>query len=66
LLRVSGETGTDGIALADDWKEFNYSFDVQGVQSVELVCEFRGPPGGVGEIEAASLRLIRKEPGTKR
>ena len=66
MLRVSGERATDGIALSDEWKTLAYSFDVRGVETVELVCEFRGPPGGVGEIDAASLRLVRKEPASKR
>jgi len=65
LLRVSGDSGTEGIALADDWKEFSYGFDVRGNESVELVCEFRGPPGGVGEFDASSLHLKRIGPARK-
>lgn len=60
IFRISGETRTDGFALADGWKTYTYEFDIRGVESVELVCEFRGPPGGVGEIDAASLRLVKK------
>ncbi len=42
------------------------SADVRGAQSVELICEFRGPPGGVGEFDTASLRLTRKGSESKR
>jgi hypothetical protein len=66
ILRISGESGTDGLTLTDsEWKTMTYSFDVRGKESVELVCEFRGPPGGVGEFDAASMRLTRKESATK-
>ncbi len=62
MLRVSGETATGGLALTDnEWKTISYSFDVRGKESVELVCEFRGPPGGVGEFDGTSLRLVKKE-----
>lgn len=64
LLRISGETRTNGIGLSDDWKTFKYEFDVRGMENVELVCEFRGPPGGVAEIDAASMRLTRKGAAT--
>ena len=60
VLRISGDNKTDGITLSEDWKTVSYSFDVRGAQSVELICEFRGPPGGIGEFDAASLRLTRK------
>jgi hypothetical protein len=60
LLRISGENRMEGIGLAEDWKTFSYEFDVRGRDSVELVCEFRGPPGGVGEFDAGSMRLTRK------
>jgi len=62
LLRTSGDSNTDGITLSDDWKTITYAFDVRGLESIELVCEFRGPPGGVGEFDATTLRLIRKSP----
>jgi hypothetical protein len=66
MLRISGETGTEGLALsADEWKTLSYTFDVGGHESVELVCEFRGTPGGVGEFDAASLRLVKKEAGKR-
>jgi len=62
ILRISGESGTDGLTLTDnEWKPITYSFDVRGKESVELVCEFRGPQAGVGEFDAASLRLVKKE-----
>jgi spore coat protein H len=60
VLRISAETKSEGIAISDDWKTLSYAFDVRGMQSVELVCEFRGPPGGIGEFDAASMRLTRK------
>jgi hypothetical protein len=59
MLRISGETSTVGIAAARDWREFRYAFDVRGVESVELVCEFRGPAEGVGEFDLGSMRLTR-------
>jgi spore coat protein H len=66
MLRISGETGTDGLSLTDnEWKTINYTFEVRGHESLELVCEFRGPPGGVGEFDASSLRLTRKAPPAK-
>jgi len=66
MLRISGHNGTDGFSLTDnEWKAISYSFEVRGKQSVELVCEFRGLPGGVGEFDAASLRLTRKEPAAR-
>jgi hypothetical protein len=60
MLRISGETRTEGLAMAEDWKTFKYEFDVRGAENVELVCEFRGSPGGVGEFDASSMRLTRK------
>src|SRR2546421_3312975 len=60
MLRISGETRTEGLAMAEDWKTLKYEFDVRGAENVELVCEFRGPPGGVGEFDVASMRLTRK------
>jgi hypothetical protein len=67
MLRISGENGTDGLTLSDnEWKTITYTFDVRGKESMELVCEFRGPPGGVGEFDAGSLRLIRKNGAEKR
>jgi len=65
MLRISGETRTEGMGTADDWNTFRYDFDVRGRENVELVCEFRGPPGGVGEFDAASMRLMRNAPGAK-
>jgi hypothetical protein len=65
MLRISGETRTEGMGTADDWKMFRYEFDVRGRENVELVCEFRGPPGGVGEFDAASMRLMRNAPVPK-
>ena len=65
MLRISGETRTEGMGTADDWKTFRYEFDVRGRENVELVCEFRGPPGGVGEFDTASMRLMRKGPEAK-
>jgi hypothetical protein len=61
MLRISGETRTDFLTTAnDDWKTLTYSFDVTGLEQVELVCEFRGPAGAVCEFDTASLALTRK------
>jgi spore coat protein H len=59
MLRISGETSTDGLGVARDWREFRYGFDVRGVESVELVCEFRGPAEATGEFDLGSMRLTR-------
>lgn len=63
ILRISGERSTKGIAITDAWKPLSYEFGVNGIDNVELVCEFRGR--GSGEFDAASLRLLRKRPGSK-
>lgn len=59
ILRISGERSTEGIAIAGDWKTLSYEFDVNGVEDVELVCEFRGPQGS-GYFDVNTLRLVRK------
>lgn len=64
MLRVSGETKTDAFVASEDFKTLAYSFDVRGVEQVEFVCEFRGPEGSC-EIDASTLRLVRKGPPTK-
>ena len=61
MLRISGDTETKGILIAEEWKALSYTFDVRGLEDVELVCEFRGPKGA-GEFEAGSLRLVQKGP----
>ncbi len=61
ILRISGERSTKGIAITDEWKALQYEFEVNGIDNVELVCEFRG--AGFGEFDATSLRLRRKRPG---
>lgn len=63
MLRVSGETKTDGFVASEDFKTVTYSFDVRGVEQVEFVCEFRGPEGSC-EIDASTLRIVRKGPPT--
>jgi hypothetical protein len=65
MLRISGETKTDGITLTDQWKEIRYPFEVKGVEDVELVCEFRGPPGAMAEFDVATMKLVRVEAGEK-
>lgn len=62
ILRMSGERSTQGIAITDEWKILSYEFDVQGVEDVEIICEFRGPARTSGFFEAGSLRLVRKGP----
>lgn len=64
MLRISGETKTDGFETPADWKTLTYSFDVRGMEQVEFVCEFRGPEGSC-EIDAGTLRLTRKGPASK-
>jgi spore coat protein H len=64
MLRISGETKTDGFETPADWKTLTYSFDVRGLEQVEFVCEFRGPEGSC-EIDAGTLRLTRKGPASK-
>jgi spore coat protein H len=60
ILRVSGERSTRGITIADEWKPLSYEFTVNGIEDVELVCEFRGPQGS-GFFDVSSLRLVRRE-----
>jgi len=64
MLRVSGETKTNGFETPADWKTLTYAFDVRGLEQVEFVCEFRGPEGAC-EIDASTLRLTRKGPPSK-
>jgi spore coat protein H len=64
MLRVSGETKTNGFTAPADWKTLTYAFDVRGLEQVEFVCEFRGPEGTC-EIDASTLRLTRKGPASK-
>ena len=59
MLRISGETSTDGLTVAKQWQTISYEFDVRGIEEVELVCEFRGP-GGMGELDLDSMKLTRK------
>jgi hypothetical protein len=65
MLRISGETKTEGIALTDQWKQFRYPFEVKGVEDVELVCEFRGPPGAMAEFDVNTMKLVRAGVGEK-
>lgn len=64
LLRISGERATSGIAITEDWKPFSYTFEVRGLEDVELVCELRAPEGQA-EFAADSLRLLRHGPPQK-
>ena len=64
ILRISGERSTKGITISDQWKPLSYEFEVQGMENVELVCEFRGL--GSGEFDAGSLRLLRKRSGREK
>ena len=57
-MRVSGERSVEGITVSDEWKTLRYEFEVQGVEDVELVCEFRGAQG-MGWFDLNSLRLVR-------
>ena len=61
MLRISGERATTGITITDEWKTLTYSFDVRGLEDVELVCELRAAEGW-GEFAANTLRLTRKGP----
>ena len=63
MLRVSGETRTNGFVATEESKTLTYAFDVRGLEQVELVCEFRGPEGAC-EIDASTLRLTRKGPAS--
>jgi hypothetical protein len=65
MLRISGETSTDGLTVTGEWKALRYTFEVRGSEEVLLVCEFRSPGGGLGEFDAGSLRLVRKAPAKK-
>jgi hypothetical protein len=65
MLRISGETSTEGLTVAKQWQTISYGFDVRGLEDVELVCEFRGP-GGLGEFDLDSMRLTRKGSGAKK
>ena len=58
ILRMSGERSVEGITISEGWKELRYTFEVQGVEDVELVCEFRGAQG-MGSFDVNSLRLVR-------
>jgi hypothetical protein len=58
ILRMSGERSVEGITISDEWKTLRYEFEVQGVEDVELVCEFRGAQG-MGWFDVNSLRLVR-------
>jgi hypothetical protein len=58
-LRVSGERVPNGV-VAGEWTSLRYEFEVNGIDNVELVAEFRGPRGS-GFFDPASLRLSRKE-----
>ena len=59
MLRVSGETSTDGIVVSDEWKEVRYAFEVKGVEDIELVAEFRGPVAAMAEFDVRSMKLRR-------
>lgn len=61
ILRVSGERSTEGILISEEWKSVRYEFEVQGIETVEFVGEFRGAAGS-GYFDAASLRVLRREP----
>lgn len=58
ILRMSGERSTGGIAISEEWKTLRYEFEVQGVEDVELICEFRGAQG-TGSFDLNSMRLVR-------
>jgi spore coat protein CotH len=65
MLRISGETSTDGLTVSDEWKSLSYPIEVSGEQEIVLVCEFRSSAGGMGEFDASTLRLVRKQAGAK-
>jgi hypothetical protein len=58
ILRMSGERSAEGITISEEWKTLRYEFEVQGVEDVELICEFRGAQG-MGSFDVNSLRLVR-------
>ncbi len=58
ILRMSGERSVEGITISQEWKALRYEFEVQGVEDVELICEFRGAQG-MGSFDVNSLRLVR-------
>lgn len=61
ILRVSGERSTEDILISEEWKSVRYEFEVQGIETVEFVGEFRGAAGS-GYFDAASLRVLRRAP----
>jgi hypothetical protein len=64
ILRMSGERSVEGITISDEWKTLRYEFEVQGVEDVEFICEFRGAQG-MGWFDVNSLRLRRLEAPAK-
>ncbi len=58
ILRMSGERSAEGITISEEWKALRYEFEVQGVEDVELVCEFRGAQG-MGSFDVNTMRLVR-------
>ncbi len=62
ILRSSGERSARGITITNEWTTLSYEFDVQGIEDVEFVCEFRGPAQTAGVFDPASMRLVRKGP----
>ncbi|MES2570185.1 MAG: CotH kinase family protein [Verrucomicrobiota bacterium] len=58
ILRISGEKLLVGSA-SSEWTNLSYEFEVNGIQDVELVCEFRGGQG-IGQFDPESMRLTRK------
>jgi hypothetical protein len=64
ILRMSGERSAEGITISEEWKTLRYEFEVQGVEDVELICEFRGAQG-MGWFDVNSLRLRRLEASAK-
>jgi spore coat protein H len=58
ILRMSGEKKPESSTSAE-WTTVHYAFAVQGIEDVELVCEFRGAQG-TGMFDPASMRLTRR------
>ncbi len=58
MLRVSGERDPSGLSMNEDWTPISYEFELAGLISAELVCEFRGQ-NGTGIFDASSVRLRR-------
>ena len=58
MVRISGERESTGLSINADWAPLQYAFELPGLVSVELICEFRGTEG-FGQFDATTLKLKR-------